>query len=479
MQSLLDAILGLPAPLVVVLAALILAGEPALLAGIVLPSVSTALGLGFLASAGTLNLPVSIATATVAVILGDASAYFLGRRRAASPSTPLGGRRSARLQRATDRAAALLGRHGGRAVFAARWVVGARTLVPRLAGSGGLAPTGFLRYSVPSGVLWAGFFVSAGYLAGSSYLQVSAVAGQASMGVLLLGAALGAGVFAGRRLGRQPDLPARVVTRLIGERPNRWLPAVALTVTLTFVGALLTVLVASGVHAAGLPRLDEPVAALLDAHWVSWPAPVVGAILTATPSYAVVVAAAALVLIRPVRSNRHQGPLGLLAAGGAVVPLVILASVINVAEHVVRSDNLFATQHAVSTTAIGLATWAVARKRMPAPARATVVVIGAALVTMLAAGRIYLGWGTISSTAAALLIGLIWAGVFVAAWTTTSSGQVARTTEPPSPQDGNRIAPVNEVVVDLRQRLDLGTVGAGRTRLGAFPAMQLEHVVTS
>ncbi|WP_170323591.1 DedA family protein [Cryptosporangium phraense] len=470
MQSLLDGILSLPAPLVVVLAALILAGEPALLAGIVLPSVSTALGLGFLASAGLLNLPLSIATATVAVILGDATAYALGRRRA----TTSFGRRWARLQRATERASALLGRHGGRAVFAARWVVGARTLVPRLAGAGGVAPGRFLVHSVPAGVLWSGFFVGAGYLAGSSYRQVSAAVGPASLGMVLLGAALIAGVLAGRWLGRHPDRPARLLARVIGDRSGRWLPPTALALALTIVGALLTVLVATGVHTAGLPRLDEPVSTLLDAHRVSWPVPIVTAVLIATPSYAVVAAAAALVLIRPVRSGRHRDPLGVLAAGGAVVPLVILTALINLAEHVGRSDNLFATQHAVSTTAIALATWTLARKRTRT---GIVVATGTAVVVLLAAGRVYLGWGTISSTAAALLIGLAWAGVFVAAWTVTSRGQTAP--ESPAAELGDRAAPVDEVVVNTDQGFHLGPIVGERTRLGTLSTVQLEHVVTS
>ncbi|GAA3396588.1 DedA family protein [Cryptosporangium minutisporangium] len=484
MESLLDGVLGLPGPLVVALAAVILAAEPAVLAGVVLPSVSTALGLGFLAYSGTLNLPIALATAMVAVIAGDGAGYVVGRRTAGRPaagSARRGGFLQRRLDGALTRAAALLGRHGGRAVFVARWAVGARTLVPRLAGAGGMSPGAFLRYSVPAGLLWSGLYVGAGYLAGSSYQQVSAVAGQASLGLVMVAVAVVAGIAAGRWLGRHPDLPARLFARVVGVRP--WSSA-ALIVALTLVGGVLTALVAVAVWAGGLPQLDEPVAAALTSQYDSGLALVAKALLLSTPSYAVVAAAAVVVLLRPVHSPRHQGPLGVLVSGGAVLPLVILGLVLNAAEGIAGTDHLFAIQHAISTTAIALATWTVARKRRSRIARGSTWTLGAAIVILLAADRVYLGWGTVSSTTAALLIGLIWAGVFVAAWAATparsgspigSRGSAAGTPEASATEFGDRAATVHQAVVQIGQRLDLGPVVARGSRVGAGSTVQFEH----
>ncbi|WP_035858126.1 DedA family protein [Cryptosporangium arvum] len=468
MQAVLDSLLGLPAPVVVVLAFLILAGEPALLPGILLPSVSTALGLGFLVDGGTINLPTALVTAVVAVVAGDVCAYVVGRR-------GTGGRRRSglvqrRLDGAVNRASALIARHGGRSVFFARWVVGARTLVPRLAGAGRMPPGTFLRHSVPAGVLWSVCWVGAGQLAGSSYRQVSAVAGQATLGFVVAVVAVVAGVVAGRRLGR---LAGTSTVRLVA--------------ALAAIGGALTALVVVAVRAGGLPRVDEPVAAALDS--LSWGGLdlAVRVVLTSTPSYTVIAIAAVVVLLRPVRSPRRRGALGLLASGGAVVPLMMLVVVLNVAETVAHSERLFAIQHATSTTAIVLAAWTVARKQHTRLGQGSAWTLGAAAVVVLAAGRIYLGWGSVSSTVAALLIGVAWAGVFAAAWAATpgtqatvrdrkgSGRQTAGSPEHAAAEHGYRASPVNQAVVQLEKGLDLGPVVARRSWLGAGSTVKFEH----
>ncbi|SHN47398.1 DedA family protein [Cryptosporangium aurantiacum] len=486
METLLDGLLGLPAPLVVVFAALVLAGEPALLAGLVLPSVSTALGLGFLAYSGTLSLPVALATAAVAVLVGDTCGYLIGRRRTGHPAA--GDVRRGFVQRRLDgaltRASALLGRHGGRAVFVARWVVGARTLVPRLAGAAGMTPGSFARYSVPAGLLWSGAYVGGGFLAGSSYQQVSAVAGQASLGLVTVAAALVAGILAGRRLGRHPELPAKLIARLAGARPWTGASTALLVVVLTLVGGMLTALVAVAVRAGGVPRLDQPVADALATHSDNALALAAEILLLSTPSYAVVAAAAVVVLLRPVRSRRQQGPIGLLASGGAVVPLVILGIVLNAAEGIARTDHLFAVQHAISTTAVVLATWTVARKRRSRLAKGSAWTFGITVLVLLAGDRVYVGWGTVSSTTAAMLIGLIWAGVFVAAWAaapTHSAGAAGsgsgtpRTREQTASEHRDRAPAMHQAVVQVGQRLDLGAVLTRRSGPGASSTVQLEH----
>jgi len=476
MQTVLDALLALPAPLVMVLAALVLAGEPAFIPGILLPSVSTALALGFLADNGVLTTPAALLTAGVAVVVGDTSAYLAGRRSASGepPAAPRWRitfvRR--RLDGATHRAARLLGRYGGGAVFVARWVVGARTVVPRLAGAGGMPLGAFLRYSVPAGVLWSTCWVGAGQLAGSSYRQVSTVAGQASVGLLVAATTVVVGIVAGRRLGRRAGgLPAGV-------------SAARLVVALTALGSGLTALVVLAVRAGGVPRLDEPVAALLTPDPRNGLVVAAEALLLSTPSYAVVAAAAAIVLMRPVRSPRLHSALGVLASGGAVVPLIILTVLLNAAEAITRTENLFAIQHATSTTAVALATWTVARKQRTRLVRGSAWTLGTAVAALLAVDRVYLGWGSVSSTRAALLIGVAWAGVFTAAWAaaptrvagpTISGGDTTGTAEQPATKYGHGASPVHQAVVKIGERLDFGPVVAGRAWLATGSTVQLEH----
>lgn len=471
----LERIQGLPWPAVLLVSALILAGEPALLAGIVLPSVSTALGLGFLANAGTLPLPLALGTAAAAVIVGDFVSYAAGRRRSAGSSQLLPKRQA--------RVAALVARHGGRAIFMARWVVGARTLVPRLAGSGGTTLWAFTRWSVPAGLAWSSCYVLGGYLAGDAYQQVSAVAGQASLALVGLGLAVAGAFAAGRWAGRNSELPARLLGQLLGRRRLAPLAGpLALIALFALVAAGLSVLVAIAVQGSGLPRLDGPLATALAHRPSNRPLEI---FLMFTPGTAVIAAAAALALCRPVTSGRHRtGPLSGLATGGATLPLAILTVVLHGTEMVAGRDDLFATQNAMLTTAAAMATWALARKRLLRAARGGIWTLGAATVLFLATARLYVGWGTFSSTVSAMLIGLIWAGVFAAAWTARpaetrpASGSDANPTEATAPEDGDLVPSVNHAVVQVRKDLDLIPAVAGGSRLATVTAVQLEHLGT-
>jgi membrane protein DedA with SNARE-associated domain len=206
-----------PAPIQLLVTAAILIGEPALLAGFVLPSVTAGLVLGFLAFSGEVPLPLALATAAAAVICGDAIGYAVGRRqarrRSATPHTPAGRRPNRRwtrllfrrVQRSIrtvhrPRAARLVARHGGRTIFLARWILGARTLVPRLVGEGGTSAWGFARWSVPAGLAWSAAYVMAGYLGGSSLDEVATLMSQASLGIVaLLVTVCGAAILLQRR----------------------------------------------------------------------------------------------------------------------------------------------------------------------------------------------------------------------------------------------------------------------------------------
>lgn len=148
MDSLLRPLLDAPPAVVYLVCALVITAETALLPGIVLPTLSTLLLMGFLAERGTLHLGVAWVVAVAAAVLGDQLAYLEGRRWG-----PRLGRRAGRDRWA--RAETAVARYGVPAVIAGRCLAGVRTLVPRVAGSAAMPYRRFAAGSVAAAVLWA------------------------------------------------------------------------------------------------------------------------------------------------------------------------------------------------------------------------------------------------------------------------------------------------------------------------------------
>ncbi|RSM42021.1 DedA family protein [Amycolatopsis balhimycina DSM 5908] len=148
MDSLLRPLLDAPAPLVYLVCALVITAETALLPGIVLPTLSTLLLMGFLAERGTLHLGLAWVVAVAAAVLGDQLAYLEGRH--------WGPRLAHRVGRERwERAETAVARYGVPAVIAGRCLAGVRTLVPRVAGSAAMPYRRFAAGSVAAAVLWA------------------------------------------------------------------------------------------------------------------------------------------------------------------------------------------------------------------------------------------------------------------------------------------------------------------------------------
>jgi membrane-associated protein len=198
-----DAVTGLlgevPAWLACLVAGLVVVGEPALLLGVVLPSLTSMLVLGFLARGGVLPLAVAAGTAVLSAALGDSLGYLSGHRwgrRRELLVRRVGAHRWAAAER-------LFQRFGTPSVFGARWVAGPRTLVPRLAALTAMPYRRFLLYSIPSAILWGGTVTGAGYLAGREYPVIARTLGGAGLAVVaaLLLAAIIAWSVHRRRLG--------------------------------------------------------------------------------------------------------------------------------------------------------------------------------------------------------------------------------------------------------------------------------------
>jgi membrane protein DedA with SNARE-associated domain len=160
-------------------------------AGLPVPGESALLAAGVMAGAGGMSLPLVIAIAAGAAILGDNLGYAIGRR---------GGRGlllrpgplEARRRRMLNGAEAFFARHGQVAVFLARWVPVARYLTPLTAGAAAMPWRRFALYNVAGAVCWCVSLASVAALAGPAGAASISIAGL----VVTAGGALAAAIRA-------------------------------------------------------------------------------------------------------------------------------------------------------------------------------------------------------------------------------------------------------------------------------------------
>lgn len=144
--------------------------ESVLLIGAFIPSLTLLLTAGALARSGDISLPLVIATAAAAVVAGDLLAHRTGRLLGTRLRTGRMGRRVP--PTAWRQAERLMSRHGGRAVFIARFLPVVRTLAPHFAGATHLPYRSMAPYSVTAACLWASAEISAGYAAAASLVRI-------------------------------------------------------------------------------------------------------------------------------------------------------------------------------------------------------------------------------------------------------------------------------------------------------------------
>lgn len=201
MGSLVDHLLSAPTVLVYVLVGLLVFAEDALFVGFVLPGETAAILGGVDASRHHVQLSAMIALVVFAAILGDSVGFEIGHRYGPRILTlPV----FARHQRQLTDAERLLARHGGRAVFLARFVAFFRAVMPALAGIADMPYRRFLAFNAAGGLIWGTGAVLLGFLAGNSYKTVERTAGQvAAITVALVVLALVLGWRMRRRLDRR------------------------------------------------------------------------------------------------------------------------------------------------------------------------------------------------------------------------------------------------------------------------------------
>jgi membrane protein DedA with SNARE-associated domain len=155
-------------------------------AGVPLPGETALITGSILASQGKLSLPLVIAVAAAAAIVGDNIGYELGRRGARRVlSRP--GRFEERRQEFLRRGEAFFERHGGKTVLFGRWVPFLRVTAAWLAGANRMPWPRFFAWNAVGGISWA---ISVGvfaYLAGEVAVRILHDAGYVVLGLVAVG----------------------------------------------------------------------------------------------------------------------------------------------------------------------------------------------------------------------------------------------------------------------------------------------------
>jgi undecaprenyl-diphosphatase len=177
-------LIALPATRVAyVLLALLIGGESA---GIPLPGETALITGSILASQDKLWLPLVIAVAAAAAIVGDNIGYELGRHGARRLlSRP--GRFEDRRQAFLERGEVFFARHGGKTVLFARWLPFLRVTAAWLAGANHMPWPRFFAWNALGGISWA---ISVGvfaYFAGAVAVRILHDASYVVLAVVALG----------------------------------------------------------------------------------------------------------------------------------------------------------------------------------------------------------------------------------------------------------------------------------------------------
>jgi membrane protein DedA with SNARE-associated domain len=158
-------------------------------AGVPVPGETALIAGGVLASQGKLDIAVVIGLAATGAIIGDNIGYAIGRH---------GGRRllerPGRLEdhrrRVLEKGEPFFERHGPKAVFLGRWILGLRVWASWLAGITHMRWPSFLFWNAAGGITWAVTVGLAAYVIGDSAAVIIRDVGAAALAVFLVSVAV-------------------------------------------------------------------------------------------------------------------------------------------------------------------------------------------------------------------------------------------------------------------------------------------------
>jgi membrane protein DedA with SNARE-associated domain len=166
------------------------AGYPALFllvmaesGGIPLPGETALITAAILASQGTLQIEFVIALAALAAIMGDNMGYLIARR--FGPTLlERPGLFERRRRQVLEIGRPFFERHGPKAVFFGRWILGLRTWASWLAGASGMPWRSFAVWNAAGGISWATTIGLVAYFVGST--ATSAITAFGLFGLLVV-----------------------------------------------------------------------------------------------------------------------------------------------------------------------------------------------------------------------------------------------------------------------------------------------------
>jgi membrane protein DedA with SNARE-associated domain len=175
--------------------------------GVPIPGETALIAAGVLASQGKLEIELVIACAAVGAIIGDNIGYSIGRRGARSLLVRPGRFQRERLA-ALEVAEPFFERHGPKAVFFGRFVLGLRVWASWMAGATRMQWRSFVFWNACGGITWATAVGLLAYYLGHSASNALEAFGIFGLTVVLVGA-ISAGLFLYlRRRGRTAGTPA-------------------------------------------------------------------------------------------------------------------------------------------------------------------------------------------------------------------------------------------------------------------------------
>jgi membrane-associated protein len=133
----------------------------------VVPSETSVITAGVVASAGDLNLPLVIAAAASGAFLGDNTAYFVGSRF----GTRINERffNSQKAKKRVEWAQRQVTERGGELIAIARFIPGGRTVVTLSAGTLGYPWRRFVLFDAAAALGWALYAALLGYFGGQAF----------------------------------------------------------------------------------------------------------------------------------------------------------------------------------------------------------------------------------------------------------------------------------------------------------------------
>lgn len=437
MSHLTDAILHLHGWVALLVIFALPALESSVFLGFLFPGELAVLLGGVLAFEHRVGLPAAVAAAVTGAIIGDTVGYEVGKHYGRWLLHGTIGRIVKHEH--LDRAERYLAAKGGKAVFLGRFTAALRVMIPGMAGMAGMRYRTFAAYNVAGGTIWATGFVLLGYLAGSSYRRVEAIAKRASLLLLLLVVVIGGTVLVARRIARDPRRLRALADRVAGLRwvaavraryrrqldflLRRFQPGTALGLSLTGSLGLVAVtgwafglLVGDVLSGSSFDPLDRPVLDFLASHREPWLTSAASAVSALGSSVVLVPVLAAAGLWSWWRRGTWR-PAALLAGGyggGAALYALIQPAVGRPAPPIASAvrhfgQYSFPSGHATQAIVAWGMLAALAASATPSWSRKVAAWATALVVAvMVGATRLYLGAHWFTDVAGGLVLGALW-----------------------------------------------------------------------